>query len=337
MGGFGSFFNSDLGKLLTAGLGGAAGGFATPSSTSGSSATTSQQQGSSDSYQSFTNFLNSLLSSQQQGTSSNTSTTTPNLSPSTQSLIDNLTKRYASLSTPSLSGYQAQQTQGINRSADLQKQSVNNIMASRGLAQSPVSGTAEANVEARRIGQINNLNASLPLLKNQLDVSNLGAATNFLNAVPHGTTTTSGGTTSQAGTQSNLQNTGGVSSGTQNTSSTGTQQTNSNQNTQSGGGVGSAIGGFASLLASLFSDERLKAEIKPIDKAVDKIMALHPVTWKWKGGSVEDAGLLAQDLLKTLPELVHKDPEGSGYNKVNYAGLLGTLVAAVQELHTEAQ
>ncbi len=328
---------------IIGGIGGLASGLLgeppTTTNTSGNTTGTSETNSNQSSQSQFTQFLNSLLNSlsSTSGGTTNTSSTTPNLSPATQQLLDQLTGKYLQSTNPSLQGYQAQQTQGINRNSNLQSQAVDNIMASRGLSTSPVAGTAQANVQNSRIGQITGLNESLPLLQDQLNQSHLASAANFMNMIPHGTTTTGGTTNTQdtTGQQSTSQTSGGQQFNNQ----WGYQGNNYNQNsnqtstTQQKGGLATGITG---LLAGLFSDARLKKDIKPAEKAVDKLMKLHPVTWKWKGGDSEDSGFLAQDLLKSMPELVDKNDE-SGFLKVNYAGLISTLVGAVQELNAEVQ
>jgi hypothetical protein len=332
-----SLLTGPLGMVLKGGLGLAGGLVGDPptnvntnQNTQGSSETNTNSSGNSSFEQWLKNFLESQT--QTQGATTSTSTTNPNLSPATQQLIDSLTRKYQQLTTPSLSGYAAQQTQGINRNADLQSQAVQSIMASRGLATSPVSGTSQANVEAGRFGEINKMQAGLPLLQNQLNTQNLGAAANFMQMIPPGGTTNTQDTnqtqrSDQSSGGQNFQNTWGY----QGTNSS--QNTTGTQTTQKPGGVGA---GLLGLLGGLFSDVRLKEEIKPIDKALEKISALHPSTWKWKGTAFEDTGLLAQDIAEVLPELIDKS-DGSGYLKVNYAGLIGTLVGAVQELQAEVK
>lgn len=335
-----------------------------PTNTGGTSNTlsTQNQVGSSNNSANFNQQLLSLLQtlSHTEGSGTNTSTTTPNLSPQTQALINSLTAKYQNLTTPSLTGYEAQQTQGFNRNADLQQQAAQQMMASRGLSTSPVAGTTAVSIDAQRFGNITRMQEGLPLLRDQLDVSHLGAAAQFMNMIPHGTTTTGASTNvaDTTGLQTQNQTSGGTSNNWGNTANSlvGTSGTNSTSTSQKLGstsaGLAGAAGGIANLLASLyagqqsnsagsrggsttFSDKRLKKDIKPIDKAVDKIMSLRPVSWKWKGGEVEDSGLLAQDLLHKLPELVDKT-DSSGFLKVNYAGLIGTLVGAIQELATES-
>jgi hypothetical protein len=162
-------------------------------------------------------------------------------------------------------GYQAQQTQSINRNADLQQQSVNNIMAAHGLSTSPAAGTAGAGVESQRFGSITNLNEGLPLLQNTLNLQNLGAAGQFAATIPHGQTTTGTGTSfsNEIGTQGTTST--GTSTGTSTSLGTGTQSGNAQSSSlgSAGGGVGGALGGFAALLAALAKQTDLSKIFKP--------------------------------------------------------------------------
>ncbi len=344
--GLAQFFNSTGGQGLLAGLGGIAGGIPNPGSMQGSGTSTTNTSGEQNTNYNNSNFTQGATNFNQLmdflSSISGTTTTTPNVSPQTQSYIDKLMASYGQLAKPvDLSGYQASQTQGINRQADLASQSANNIMASRGLSTSPAAATTALNIDTNRLNQITGLNQSLPMLQNQLTNQNLGAASGFLSQIPMGTTTTNQQQQQQqqgtSGGTSNVQ--GSTSAGTGYASNQSSQNTvqNQNQRTSSGGGIGQAVGGIAGILASLFSDERLKEEIEPLhpNKAIDKIMKLNPVSWKWKGSEVEDTGLIAQDLKKVLPELVNENEEG--IHKVNYAALIGTLVSAVQGIHEEAR
>lgn len=300
------------------------------STTNSNQTTNSNSSSQNSSIQDLINLITSLSSTTGSGTS--TSTTTPNLDPQTQALINKLTAKYSNLTNPSLQGYAVNQTAQINNNANLQQQAAQQNMAARGLGGSPAAATTVNNIDAQRYGAVTNMQNQLPILQNTMNVSNLASAAQFMNMIPHGTTTT-GATTNQSDTAQiqeqnqnqtgqNFANQWGYSNtdGTSNTATTSTSQKR-----------GSIAGGLAGLIAGAFSDVRLKKDIKPIDKAIDKIMSLRPVTWKWKGGEVEDAGLLAQDIAKRLPELIDKTDK-SGYLKVNYAGLIGTLVGAVQEL-----
>lgn len=85
-----------------------------------------------------------------------------------------------------------------------------------------------------------------------------------------------------------------------------------------GGGqsVGAAASGLGSLssLAALFSDERLKKNIKKVGK-LDNGLPVY--SYGMKSGGPMQIGLLAQDVEKKMPDAVMTDP-ASGYKKVNY-------------------
>lgn len=350
MGGYSTGTQWDLSPIIAL-LGGLGGGLGSsiPNNLSGTGTSTTNTQGeqntssSSNASSTLQNLLNSIFSQSNQ--QQQTQTTTPNLSPATQTLLDKLIGSFSSIAKPvDMRGYQASGIQGINTGADLNRQAVDNIMASRGLATSPAAGTADANIEANRIGQINSLNSSLPLLSNQLNLANLNAAGGFFSQIPKGSTTTGSVLGTQTGTNQQTQNqTGqnyannfGYSSNQQ------SQHTDQQSQQQQGGGVGRGIagaaGGIASILAGLFSDERLKEEIKeiPSEKAVKAIMQLKPSTWKWKKDRDADTGVIAQDIEKVLPNLVHVDKD-SGFKQVNYAGLTSTLVAAMQAINKKVE
>lgn len=374
---------------ITALIGGGLGAFAgyTPTQTSGSGTNTSY--GSSDNSSWLTNLLNSLTStltdtnsaSNTTGDTHGVTSSATNLGPQQQQLLSNLTSKYNSLQAPSLTGYAAQQTQGINKNADLASQAAQNSMASRGLSGSPLAGTTANNIDANRFSAISNMQSGLPVLQDQLNTQHLSAASNFMNTLPAllGQTTTSDTTnnsvTNTAGHQSQVQNVAqtnnaaGYQAG--NTAGGGTSYNNS----KTGGGLGSAAGGIASILASLFankpifnattggqsggnlsgglggalgdmfSDERLKENIQynPAKQAAERVLALRPSSWSWKDGvkvnvdKTNHKGFIAQDLMKVMPDLVHKDPKGSGYLKVDYAGLLSEIVGTLQHLNAKVE
>ena len=79
------------------------------------------------------------------------------------------------------------------------------------------------------------------------------------------------------------------------------------------------------------SDARLKEEIEPIHGALDDVMSLRGVRYKWrdKRDPSTQVGVIAQDVEKVFPELVHKN--GKGIRAVNYDGLVAPLIEAVKE------
>ncbi|WP_336686123.1 tail fiber domain-containing protein [Enterobacter asburiae] len=52
------------------------------------------------------------------------------------------------------------------------------------------------------------------------------------------------------------------------------------------------------------SDADKKDKIKPIEGALEKVMALEGVTFNWKDSGLPSAGIIAQELIKVLPEAV---------------------------------
>lgn len=81
------------------------------------------------------------------------------------------------------------------------------------------------------------------------------------------------------------------------------------------------------------SDERLKKDIKSLDLGLQTILKLRPVTYKWSFDDTEtrtQIGLIAQEVEKTLPEIVRVD-HASETLGVNYAALVPVLISAIQE------
>ena len=79
------------------------------------------------------------------------------------------------------------------------------------------------------------------------------------------------------------------------------------------------------------SDIRLKEDLASIDNALDKIEQLDGKTYHFvfKPKTEFDAGLIAQDIEKVLPEaIVEKD----GIKYVKYEAIVGLLINAVKEL-----
>jgi hypothetical protein len=66
------------------------------------------------------------------------------------------------------------------------------------------------------------------------------------------------------------------------------------------------------------SSKRFKELIKPMDKASDALLALRPVTFRYKkeidGAGTQQFGLVAEDVEKVNPDLIVRDKEGKPYN-----------------------
>ena len=70
-------------------------------------------------------------------------------------------------------------------------------------------------------------------------------------------------------------------------------------------------------LGTIMSSWRFKEDIKPMDKASEAILALQPVTFRYKKDfdptGTAQFGLVAEDVAKVNPDLVVRDKEGKPY------------------------
>lgn len=84
------------------------------------------------------------------------------------------------------------------------------------------------------------------------------------------------------------------------------------------------------------SDRRAKDNINEISGSLDKINRLKAVTFTQKGDQAQalNYGLVAQDVQEVYPDLVHAKG-GDNMLGVDYIGLIGPLIHAVQELSAE--
>ena len=81
------------------------------------------------------------------------------------------------------------------------------------------------------------------------------------------------------------------------------------------------------------SDERLKDNIQLISNPIEKVNQLKGVEFDWKDGMPKagkhDYGVIAQDVIKVMPELVNQRPDG--YYAVDYDKIIGLLIEVVKE------
>ncbi len=81
------------------------------------------------------------------------------------------------------------------------------------------------------------------------------------------------------------------------------------------------------------SDERLKDNIQLISNPIQKVNELRGVEFDWKDGMPKagqhDYGVIAQDVIKVMPELVNQRPDG--YFAVDYDKIIGLLIEVVKE------
>ena len=76
------------------------------------------------------------------------------------------------------------------------------------------------------------------------------------------------------------------------------------------------------------SDALLKKDIQPLPDPLGKIGRINGVEFNWKADDKPDIGLIAQDVEKVLPGLVHTDQDG--YKSIDYVRMIPVLVEAVK-------
>jgi hypothetical protein len=81
------------------------------------------------------------------------------------------------------------------------------------------------------------------------------------------------------------------------------------------------------------SDMRLKTDVRPIDHALDKILSLKGVTFKWKKDGRHDIGVIAQNVATVFPDIIAKSNDGT--MAVEYGNLIGPMIEAIRELKNE--
>jgi hypothetical protein len=105
------------------------------------------------------------------------------------------------------------------------------------------------------------------------------------------------------------------------------------------GGVGVIIDSTGHL-GTLLSSKRFKDGIKPIEKASEAILALKPVTFRYKREldphGIPQFGLIAEDVEKVNPDLVVRDAEGKVYT-VRYEAVNAMLLNEFLKEHHRVQ
>lgn len=85
------------------------------------------------------------------------------------------------------------------------------------------------------------------------------------------------------------------------------------------------------------SDARLKKNVKAVENALDRVLALQGVTYEWRIDEYPDKefkvgvelGVIAQQIEKILPEVVDTDEEG--YKSVQYSHIVPLLIEAIKD------
>ena len=93
-------------------------------------------------------------------------------------------------------------------------------------------------------------------------------------------------------------------------------------------------------LGTVVSSGRFKEAIKPMDKASEVILALKPVTFRYKHeldpDGIAQFGLVAEDVDKLDPDLVARDDQGKPYT-VRYEAVNAMLLNEFLKEHSHVQ
>jgi hypothetical protein len=84
-----------------------------------------------------------------------------------------------------------------------------------------------------------------------------------------------------------------------------------------------------------FSDRRLKSNITIIDDALNKLHKLNGYTFNTQQDTKTHTGLIAQEVLEVLPEVVHQEKNADGtnsYYSLAYGNMAGLFVEAIKEV-----
>jgi len=105
------------------------------------------------------------------------------------------------------------------------------------------------------------------------------------------------------------------------------------------GGVGVIIDSTGHL-GTVVSSERFKEAIKPMDKASEAILALKPVTFRYKHeldpDGIPQFGLVAEQVEKVNPDLVGRDEQGKPYT-VRYEAVSAMLLNEFLKEHRKVE
>ena len=104
-------------------------------------------------------------------------------------------------------------------------------------------------------------------------------------------------------------------------------------------GVG-VIVGITGQLGTVQSSARFKDDIKPMDKASETILALKPVTFRYKEDldpdKIQQFGLIAEEVEKVNPDLVARDEDGK-VTTVRYEAVNAMLLIEFLKEHGQVQ
>jgi hypothetical protein len=82
-----------------------------------------------------------------------------------------------------------------------------------------------------------------------------------------------------------------------------------------------------------YSDARVKENVETLDGALDKVMKMRGVSYNKIGEQEKKVGVIAQEILEVLPEVVSQDETGT--YSVAYGNIVSVLIEAIKEQQKE--
>jgi len=95
--------------------------------------------------------------------------------------------------------------------------------------------------------------------------------------------------------------------------------------------VSGDITAFATLT---WSDAKLKDDVEPLQDCLAKINQMQGVSYTFKPSGKSQVGLIAQEVLDIVPEVVELEND---YYSVSYPNLVAVLIEAVKELSSRVE
>ncbi len=81
------------------------------------------------------------------------------------------------------------------------------------------------------------------------------------------------------------------------------------------------------------SDGRLKKDVHTLEDALERLLKVRGVKYRWKRDGSVDYGLIAQDVAEVYPELVRMNDDGM--LAVEYGSMVGPIIEAIRQLHQQ--
>jgi hypothetical protein len=84
-----------------------------------------------------------------------------------------------------------------------------------------------------------------------------------------------------------------------------------------------------------YSDARIKKDVETIDSALDLVSKMRGVRFTRIDNGTKGVGVIAQEMLEVLPEVVQQGADDDDTLSVAYGNIVGVLIEAIKELRAE--